>query len=102
MSQEVLQDVADVLPPIQDPEQETAHQWAFEIYSSFRMQLAVLPDALLQQVCGAVQGCSMEELLQPLRQLRPVNGGAGWDEENGLQLRGLNFDLSDDEEMSEE
>jgi hypothetical protein len=98
--QEVLQDVADVLPPIQDADQEVAHQWAFEVYSSIRMQLAVLPDALLQQVCGAVQGCSMDEVLQPLRQLRPVNGGPGWSEEIGWQLRGLNFDLSEDEEVS--
>jgi hypothetical protein len=38
----------------------------------------------------------MDELLQPLRDLRPSNGGKGWDPEIGMQLRGLNFDLSVD------
>jgi hypothetical protein len=58
------------------------------------MQLASLPDELLAQVCGAIPGCKLDELLQPLRQLRPSSGGKGWDPEIGMQLRGLNFDLT--------
>jgi hypothetical protein len=60
------------------------------------MQLACLPDDLLAQVCGALPGFKLDELLQPLRELRPSNKGQGWDPEIGMQLRGLNFDLTVD------
>lgn len=60
------------------------------------MQLAALPDELLGQVCGSLPDCKLPELLQPLRQLRPSNGGSGWCPELGMQLRGLNFDLTVD------
>jgi hypothetical protein len=58
------------------------------------MQLAALPEPLLGQVCGAVRGVDMAALLRPLRQLRPTNGGRGWDPALAMQLRGLNFDLT--------
>jgi hypothetical protein len=60
------------------------------------MQLATLPRQLLSQVCSTLpsSGLKVDELLQPLRDLRPSNGGKGWDPEVGMQLRGLNFDLS--------
>jgi hypothetical protein len=90
---QVLQDVQDVLPPVPD-EQAEARQITYEIYSTFRMQLAALPDPLLQQVCGAVKECTLQELLQPLQAIRPVNGGPGWDMDVVMQLRTLNFDLS--------
>uniref|UniRef100_A0A383WDL8 Uncharacterized protein n=1 Tax=Tetradesmus obliquus TaxID=3088 RepID=A0A383WDL8_TETOB len=90
---EVLQDVQDVLPPVPD-EQAEAQQITYEIYSTFRMQLAALPEPLLQEVCGAVKGTSLQQLLQPLRAMRPVNGGPGWDMDVVMQLRTLNFDLS--------
>ena len=35
----------------------------------------------------------MYEELEPLRALRPCNGGAGYDESVALQLRALNFDV---------
>jgi hypothetical protein len=60
------------------------------------MQLAALPPALLPQLCGALPGYKMDSVLQPLQQLRPVNGGPGWDPELGMMLRGLNFDLTID------
>eukprot|EP00882_Tetradesmus_deserticola_P031870 GHRQ01036048.1.p1 GENE.GHRQ01036048.1~~GHRQ01036048.1.p1 ORF type:complete len:147 (+),score=78.92 GHRQ01036048.1:141-581(+) len=90
---EVLQYVQDVLPPVPD-EQVEARQITYETYSTFRMQLAALPEPLLQQVCGSVRACTLQELLQPLRAIRPVNGGPGWDMDVVMQLRTLNFDLS--------
>lgn len=68
------------------------------VYCPHRMQLATLPPDLLAQVCSALpsSGLKVDELLQPLRDLRPSNGGKGWDPEIGMQLRGLNFDLSAD------
>lgn len=60
------------------------------------MQLASLPPELLPQVCGALPGLKMGELLQPLQALRPSSGGPGWDPELGMMLRGLNFDLTVD------
>lgn len=90
---QVLQDVQDVLPPVPD-EQAEARQITYEIYSTFRMQLAALPEPLLQEVCGAVKGTTLQQLLQPLRAMRPVNGGPGWDMDVMMQLRTLNFDLS--------
>lgn len=35
----------------------------------------------------------MYKELQPLRTLRPCNGGSGYDESVVLQLRALNFDV---------
>lgn len=90
---QVLQDVQDVLPPVPD-EQAEARQITHEIYSTFRMQLAALPEPLLQEVCGAAKGTTLQQLLQPLRAMRPVNGGPGWDMDVVMQLRTLNFDLS--------
>lgn len=98
---QVMQDVQDVLPPVPDDQAE-AHRTTYEIYSTFRMQLAALPDQLLQQVCGAVKGCSLQELLQPLHDIRPVNGGPGWDADVVMQLRTLNFDLSGAGAVAEE
>jgi hypothetical protein len=58
-----------------------------------------MPGALLLQLqhhCAAhCRSCSaMPAVLQPLRGLRPSSGGKGWDPVIGMQLRGLNFDLS--------
>ncbi|KAF8062895.1 hypothetical protein HT031_003733 [Scenedesmus sp. PABB004] len=96
---EVLQDVEEVLPPVPDDQAE-ARAWAWEIYGSFRMQLAALPEPLLSGVCGAVRGSSAAEFLAPLRALRPLAGGPGWDAEAGAALRTLNFDLSGGAEQS--
>ncbi len=90
---QVLDDLAQVLPPVPDSQQE-GYQWTHEIYSSTRMTLAALPRELLPSVLGAVKGCDAWQLLQPLRDVRPVNGGPGWTEELIVQLRALNFDLT--------
>lgn len=59
------------------------------------MQLAALPDDLLDQVCGAMPGVNMRDLVKPLRELRPAaGGGPGWDPVLAMQLRGLNFDIT--------
>jgi hypothetical protein len=42
------------------------------------------------------EGCTLQKLLQPLRVIRPVNGGPGWDMDVVMQLRTLNCDLSGD------
>lgn len=47
---QVLQDMRDVLPPITDPQQAAAQEWTMEIYSSYRMQLASLPETVSQQM----------------------------------------------------
>jgi hypothetical protein len=58
------------------------------------MQLAALPEPLLAAVCGAMPGVNMRALLAPLRELRPANGGPGWDPVLAMQLRELNFDVN--------
>eukprot|EP00878_Enallax_costatus_P015258 GHUV01015976.1.p1 GENE.GHUV01015976.1~~GHUV01015976.1.p1 ORF type:complete len:167 (+),score=25.34 GHUV01015976.1:593-1093(+) len=94
MPPEVVDDLQDVLPPVPD-NQVDARQCTWEIYGTYRMQLASLPDELLNQVCSGVkEGSSMLSVLEPLRQLRPVNGGPAWNEEVVMHLRTLNFDLS--------
>lgn len=60
------------------------------------MQLACLPPELLPQVCSSLPPIKMDTLLQPLRDLRPVQGGTGWCVDTGMMLRGLNFDLTVD------
>ncbi len=39
--------------------------------------------------------CDMWDVLAPVRAVRPVNGGPGYDRELVLDLRTLNFELSD-------
>lgn len=81
------------LPPLPDQHVE-AYEWTSEIYQSMRMQLAALPEPLLRQVCSTAPGAEdMLAVLAPLRAVRPMNGGPGWNEELGVQLRQLNFEL---------
>ena len=64
-----------------------------ETYGCCRMLLAPLEKSLFDQVvCG--RGCNFWEELQPLRDIRPVNGGKGFDLGLLVQLRELNFDLT--------
>ena len=39
--------------------------------------------------------CDLWDVLAPVRAVRPVNGGPGYDQELVLDLRTLNFELSD-------
>ncbi len=72
---------------------QEAYEWTAEIWSSTRMQLAALPREQLSDVCGGVPGVDMWDVLQPLRELRPVNGGPGWSSDLGMDLRALNFEF---------
>lgn len=64
-----------------------------ELYGSSRMLLATLGKDQLSHVCGSWR-CNMWELLEPLRAVRPINGGPGYDKELIMQLRTLNFEIS--------
>ena len=64
-----------------------------ELYGSSRMLLATLEKDQLSHICGSWR-CKMWEVLEPLRAVRPVNGGPGYDEELIMQLRTLNFEIS--------
>lgn len=91
VSEEVLIDLERYLPPV-PPHQLESYQWCSEIYGSPRMWLAPLPEPLLRQICGGYH-CDMNQVLEPLRALRPVNGGPGWHPDIALSLRSLNFEL---------
>jgi len=57
---------------------------------------------LLHQVWSASrQGSSLQEVLQPVRQLKPVHGGPGWDAEVGTSLRLLNFHVGSGQSCAE-
>lgn len=87
----VLEYMDEVLPPL-PAHHSNAYSWTFEMYMSSRMQMACLPEHMLRQVCEGV-GCDFFSLLEPLRRIRPLNGGSGYDEDLGLQLRALNFEV---------
>ncbi len=55
--------------------------------------MAVLPKELLAEACQG-RGCDMWEVLEPLRRLRPVNGGPGYDSDEMMKLRTLHYQLT--------
>lgn len=57
------------------------------------MLLAVLPPELLGRVVQSYPGSNMEHALEPVRAVRPCNGGNACDAEVVRQLRSLNFGL---------
>ena len=87
----VLSDMARALGPV-PAEHVEAYEATSETYGTCRMLLAPLDRELLQAVVGGCD-CDFYDVLEPVRRVRPVNGGAGWDEEVLVQLRELNFDL---------
>lgn len=66
------------------------YETVLELYGSARMLLAVLPPELLQRVCIGWR-VDMWQVLQPLRQARPINGGNPVNEDLVLQLRLLDL-----------
>jgi hypothetical protein len=70
-----------------------AYELTSELYGSTRMLLATLDREQLKKVCSGWR-CDPWEFLEPLRNVRPSNGGPGYDEELVMELRTLNFDLS--------
>lgn len=70
-----------------------AYELTSELYGSTRMLLATLNREQLKKVCSGWR-CDPWEFLEPLRNVRPSNGGSGYDEDLVMQLRTLNFELS--------
>ena len=61
------------------PEEVESYAAASEIYGNARMLLACVEDrALLDAVVGGCGGADMEEVLAPLKNVRPSKGGPGW------------------------
>jgi len=69
-----------------------AFEGVLETYGTCRMMLATVPEAQLGAIVSG-HACDMAAVLQPLRVLRPVEGGRGYDEEALKHLRTLNFEL---------
>ncbi|KAK9792062.1 hypothetical protein WJX73_001677 [Symbiochloris irregularis] len=87
----VLQEFQMYLPSLEPTEQEQ-YDAVTQLYGTPRMLLAVLSRQLLQRVCGGL-GVDMWDVLQPLRQARPINGGSAVDPDLVMDLRLLNYQL---------
>ncbi|GLC70389.1 hypothetical protein PLESTF_000967700 [Pleodorina starrii] len=91
VTREVLADLVTVLGPVPE-RQSTSYTAVQEVYGSPRMQLASLPRELLDRLVAGL-GCDFYEVLQPMRDIRPINGGPGFSEDMVMYVRGLNFEL---------
>lgn len=89
---DVIIDIAETLgdPPLASMQ---AYELTHELYGSSRMLLATLGRDQLEEVCQGWR-CDMWEILAPLRAVRPVNGGPGYDPELVLELRTLNYEIA--------
>lgn len=89
--EEIVEDLQSTLGGI-----ETEHLYAYnltnELFASQRMQLASLSRDTLSSVCEG-WNCSMWTILEPVRRLRPINGGTGFDTTIVNDLRLLNFQV---------
>ena len=83
------------LPPV-PADQTQPYQLAAELYGTCRMLLAALSEAQLAEVASGWR-CDFYEVLAPVRAARPVNGGAGYDEELIQSLRLLHFQVQPEE-----
>jgi hypothetical protein len=88
---DVADDMATTLPPLSAAAQH-AYRGVAETYGTCRMMLACLKQPLLDRVASGYQ-CNMWEVLEPVRALRPVNGGPCWSLKAVVALRQLNFEL---------
>lgn len=102
--QHVIDDMDAVLGPVPDGQDTEVFDICAEMYASWRMQLACLPRAMLDQVVVGYN-CDMWDVLAPLRAVRPSEGGSGYDPEVLEQLRWLHFQIggggSEDEDEQE-
>ena len=89
---DVTIDIAETLgePPFASME---AYELTHELYGNSRMLLATLNRDQLEEVCQGWR-CDMWDVLAPLRVVRPVNGGPGYDPELVLELRTFNFEIN--------
>jgi hypothetical protein len=88
---DVMQDIEITLGGV-PAEASDIYDLSRELYGSSRMLLAVLDKDQLHGVCRGWR-CNMWEILTPLREVRPVNGGPGYDKELIMQLRTLNYEI---------
>ncbi|GIM17301.1 hypothetical protein Vretimale_19829, partial [Volvox reticuliferus] len=87
----VISDLESVLGPV--PERQMQSYTSIqEVYGAPRMQLASLPRDMLKKLVEGL-GCDFYEVLQPLRDIRPLNGGPGYSDDMVMYVRGLNFEL---------
>jgi hypothetical protein len=90
----MLEEISKVLPPL-GGEQEEPYAYVAETYGTTRMLLACLPPELLQLTVSSYGGTQFSQLLQPIRDVRPVNGGPALSEELWQQLVALNFQFEE-------
>ncbi|GIL90740.1 hypothetical protein Vretimale_19829 [Volvox reticuliferus] len=91
VTKEVISDLESVLGPV--PERQMQSYTSIqEVYGAPRMQLASLPRDMLKKLVEGL-GCDFYEVLQPLRDIRPLNGGPGYSDDMVMYVRGLNFEL---------
>ena len=58
-----------------------------ELYGSARMLLSCVEDVDLREAVIGGFKCEMEEVLEPVREVRPSKGGTGWSEDAIVWLR---------------
>lgn len=90
-SEAVVADMARCLGPIDEAHRE-AYEAMHEVYGTCRMQLACMDRAMLERIASGYE-CDFWQVLEPVRRVRPSNGGPGWTAELVEELRGLNFEL---------
>lgn len=88
----VVQDMMHHLGPVPAAHMD-AYRMTAETYGTSRMLLAVLEQDLLSKVVCDFDS-NFYDVLQPVRHVRPVNGGPGYSEGLLGDLRALNFELS--------
>lgn len=73
----------------------SAYELTRELYGSCRMLLASLESP--EELAAVCRGwkCDMWEVLEPVRSLKPSQGGKGYSEDLVLELRSLNFELNE-------
>lgn len=90
-SEAVVADMVRSLGPIDEAHRE-AYEATHEVYGTCRMQLACMERSMLERVTSGYE-CDFWGVLEPVRRVRPSNGGPGWTAELVDELRGLNFEL---------
>ncbi|KAK9818007.1 hypothetical protein WJX72_005637 [[Myrmecia] bisecta] len=88
---QVIEDMDRVLGPVPNDQRE-AYEGCLEVYGSPRMLMAVLSQEQLSHICRGL-GMDYWDVLEPLRAVRPVNGGPGFSMDLVMQLRMLHFEL---------
>ena len=78
--------------PDQDHRQPCMHTEPWQLLADLPGYVEAMRLHLCRQVCGGL-GVDMWDVLQPLRQARPVNGGSAVDHDLVMSLRMLNFQL---------